>query len=142
MVKAFIDSSNNYLTHIYFYASYCKPCITELPTILKLHDEHREVNFLMITPESWVGLDQVKSFLRARQVNRATYILDAAVYGDEFSDVKRYHKFVEELYPGHPELSGFPLHLLLDKQHQVRYAAFGANRFNESVLDSLARAGR
>jgi hypothetical protein len=130
------------ITHVYIYGSFCRPCVAELPAILQLHDANPTVGLVMVTPEGWVELKQVKSFLAARQIGFSTYILDAAKYGDEFSGIKRYHKLLNELHPGYAGNTGFPTHLLLNRQHQVLYAAAGAGRFTAAVLDSVVRANR
>ena len=97
---------------------------------------------MLVSAESYVNSNAIKSLLAKGGIGFPTYILDADKYGDEYSTPKRYRRFVDEVYPGHPEILGLPTHLVLDKQHRVRYAAVGAGKFRVAVLDSLARAGR
>jgi thiol-disulfide isomerase/thioredoxin len=129
-------------THVYVYASFCKPCVAEMPAIMQMHDARPEVGLVMVTPESWMELNRVKSFLAARQVGFPTYILDMDKYGDEHSGAKRYMKLLDELYPGYGGAKGFPTHLLLNREYKVLYATAGAGHFNAAVLDSVLRANR
>ncbi|MDO7844991.1 hypothetical protein Q5H92_01370 [Hymenobacter sp. M29] len=130
------------ITHVYIYGSFCKPCVAEMPVIMRMHEAQPAVGLVMVTPESWVELNQVKRFLVARQVVFPTYILDMEKYGDEFTGIKRYSKLLNELYPGYTGPTGFPTHLLLNRQHKVLYATAGAGHFNASVLDSVLRSNR
>jgi thiol-disulfide isomerase/thioredoxin len=142
LLRQALDSNPNSLTHLYIYGTFCKPCVAELPTILQLHEKKQDVNFIMVTPENWGSLDRIKAFLQANNVARPTYILDLNKYGDEFVANKRYRKFMDEIYPGHPEIGGFPTHLILDKRQKVVFAAVGAGKFNAAVLDSVKQASR
>ena len=142
LLNQYIDSSPNELTHLYIYGSFCKPCAAELPEMVQLSVKHKDVNLLLVSTESWASLKYVKQFLAKSSIGFPTYILDLDKYGDEYNAGKRYHKFVNEVYPEHPWVGGFPTHLILDRQHRVRYAAVGAGKFRVAVLDSLMRAGR
>ena len=130
------------VTHIYIYGTFCRPCVAEMPAIMQMHQARPAVGLVMVTPESWVELNQVKSFLAARQVGFPTYILDVEKYGDEYNGMKRYLKLVNELQPGYAGPVGFPTHLLLSREHKVLYATAGAGHFNAAVLDSVLRANR
>jgi hypothetical protein len=130
------------ITHVYIYGSFCKPCVAEMPAIVQMHEARPEVGLVMVTPESWVALNRIKSFLMARQVGFPTYILDLEKYGDEYLGVKRYMKLLNELHSGYAGPTGFPTHLLLNREHKVLYATAGAGHFNAAVLDSVMRANR
>lgn len=136
-----IDASDKQFFYVNLYTSYCRPCIEEFPAIMQLAEANKQrMEVYLVNPQSWVELDEAKKFLFSHQVTMPTYVLDLKKYGEEFQSVARYRKFKEELYAGHPEIEAFPTHLILNKQHQVVFAAVGAKNFNQQVLDSVMRA--
>ncbi|WP_331059652.1 hypothetical protein [Hymenobacter sp.] len=142
LIRQLIDGSPNQLTHLYIYGSFCKPCVAELPTILQMHQEKKDVNLVMVSPENWSELQKIKAFIYRNKVFISTYVLDLDRYGDEFSVQKRYRKFVDEIYPGHPEILGFPTHIVVDKQYKVQFAGVGAGKLTATVLDSVMQSTR
>ena len=53
-----------------FWASWCQPCILELPSLLQFHHEHPEVTILAVSID--VDEDAYKRFLVARHVDLLT----------------------------------------------------------------------
>lgn len=141
-VNEYIDKSQNQFTHLYIYGSFCKPCVAEMPAILQMHRDRQSTSFLMVSPENWGNLVWIKAFLYRNKVFTPTYVLDLDRYGDEYSVHLRQRKFIDEIYPGHPEIAGFPTHFILNKQHKVVFAAVGAGRLKAAVLDSVMQANR
>lgn len=133
----YIQNRQNELTCVYIYATFCKPCVAEFPQSIRLIEEQKNIDLLLITPESWLKLPTIRRFLFSNRVNFPTYILDLDQYGDEYSVQNRYKKFVAEIYPGHPEILGLPTYFILNKQNKVLYASTGAGKLTKTVLDSL-----
>lgn len=136
-----IDASDKRFFYVNLYTSYCKPCIAEFPAIMRIAEANKQrMEVYLVNPQSWVELDDAKKFLFSHQVTMPTYVLDLKKYGEEFQTAARYRKFKESLYAGHPEVDGYPTHLVLNKQHKVIFAAVGAKYFNQQVLDSVIQA--
>ena len=135
-----IDASDKSFFYVNLYTSYCKPCIAEFPAIMQMAEANKQrMDVYLVNPQTWVQLDEAKEFLFSHHMTMPTYVLDLKKYGEEFQVTKRYRKFTDEIYAGHPEIAGFPAHLILNKQHKVIFAAVGAKNFNQQVLDSVMR---
>jgi len=91
-----------------FWATWCPPCVEEIPSLNRLHERLAPLGFEVLAVDVGETAEQVQEFLRERPVEFPV-LLDAA--GETFKRWKAY---------------AFPTSLLLDRQHRVRYAVYGA----------------
>jgi thiol-disulfide isomerase/thioredoxin len=105
-----------------FWATWCPPCVEEIPSLNHLHERLAARGFLVLAVDVGETREQVEAFLRERPV-AFPVLLDAA--GDAFKEWKAY---------------AFPTSLLLDRQHRVRYAVYGALHWDgPEVVETISR---
>ncbi len=104
------NESENYL-FVNFWATWCKPCIAELPSIDALQDSLRAspVTFLLVTNES---PDKTRDFLEKRNIDIPGYHMQDAV--EAFG------------------LIGFPTTMLISPDGNVLLKVEGADEWNET----------
>ncbi len=91
-----------------FWATWCPPCVEEIPSLNRLHERLAPRGFEVLAVDVGETWEQVQDFLRERPV-KFPVLLDTT--GEAFKRWKAY---------------AFPTSLLLDRQHRVRYAVYGA----------------
>jgi peroxiredoxin len=104
---------------ISFWATWCKPCIKELPHLQEMYDEYREQGFLVIaisedTPRS---LSKVKSFIAGKKY-------DFLVLLDENNAVQRKFNFRQ-----------LPYTVLLDSEGYIHYKRMGYRPGDEAAIE-------
>ncbi len=89
-------------TLINFWATYCKPCIAEMPQLSRLKEKYKDkANFISITANSAAG-DKLEAFLKDKDFNFRV-LEDAAAYNLTL------------------KIEGLPRNLFLDKDGVLRY---------------------
>ena len=105
-----------------FWATWCPPCVEEIPSLDRLHGRLAPRGFEVLAVDVGETREQVRDFLRERPVGFPV-LLDTA--GDTFKRWKAY---------------AFPTSLLLDRQHRVRYAVYGAFVWDSpEVIEVISR---
>lgn len=113
-----IDSLSDHHLFVNIWATWCKPCIAELPSIVSLRDSLRDENisFLLITNET---PSQVNGFLEKRNIDLPGYYMSDVV--DAF------------------ELVGFPTTLLINPAGDMILKTEGADEWNSSANVALIK---
>jgi len=105
---------------INFWASWCPPCIAEMPSIEKLYEKfesHPEVRFLMVNEGE--KLSKAKAFLEKKEYDFPIYKVNG--------------KIPKNIYKG-----VLPTTLVLDKEGEVRYHHKGfANYSSEEFFNQI-----
>jgi thiol-disulfide isomerase/thioredoxin len=105
-----------------FWATWCPPCVEEIPSLNRLHERLAPRGFEVLAVDVGETWEQVQDFLRERPVEFPV-LLDTA--GESF---KRWRAYA------------FPTSLLLDRQHRVRYAVYGAFAWDSpEVVEIVSR---
>lgn len=97
-----------------FWATWCPPCIREMPSMEKLHQMIDAKNFKVIAINQMEEIDDVFAFTGQLEVDPTFEILF-----DETSKVSKDYA-----------VKGLPTTYLIDKQGNVRYRAVGGREFN------------
>ena len=97
-----------------FWATWCPPCIREMPSMEKLHQMIDAKNFKVIAINQMEEIDDVFAFTGQLEVDPTFEILF-----DETSEVSKDYA-----------VKGLPTTYLIDKQGNVRYRAVGGREFN------------
>ena len=97
-----------------FWATWCPPCIREMPSMERLHQEIDAKNFKVIAINQMEEMDDVFAFTGQLEVDPTFEILF-----DETSKVSKDYA-----------VKGLPTTYLIDKQGNVRYRAVGGREFN------------
>ncbi|CAM1333290.1 TlpA family protein disulfide reductase [Tenacibaculum aestuariivivum] len=65
------NSTKNNVVFISFWATWCPPCIAEMPSIQKLYNDYKnQVTFILVTNENWNTVDK---YYTKNQYNLPTY---------------------------------------------------------------------
>jgi len=101
-----------------FWASWCAPCIRELPVYQDLHDKYRDRGFEMIGVNVADENPDIAGFLRKKEIRFTNLIGD-----DE----------IQELYG---PINGFPTTFIIDRQGVIRDQFIGG-RPRETLEDAI-----
>jgi thiol-disulfide isomerase/thioredoxin len=97
-----------------FWATWCPPCIREMPSMEKLHQQVDAETFKVIAVNQMEDVDQVFAFTGQLEVDPTFEILF-----DSTSKVSRDYA-----------VRGLPTTYLIDKEGKIRYRAVGGREFN------------
>ncbi len=89
---------------VYFWATWCKPCLKEVPELIKLYDEYRAKG-VVVLGIAVDNADKVQAFMKERNVN-----YPVLVGGNEAIDLSK--KLGNKI-------GGLPFTLIVDKQGNV-----------------------
>ncbi|CAL2103163.1 Thiol-disulfide oxidoreductase [Tenacibaculum sp. 190130A14a] len=99
-----------------FWATWCPPCIAELPSIKKLHQDYgNKVSFLLVTNEDW---GTVSKFYEKNEYNFPTYNYVSAV-------------------PSKLQSNSIPATFILDKSGKIIVDKKGPANWNTEKIRSL-----
>jgi peroxiredoxin len=105
-----------------FWATWCPPCVKELPALSRLNERMQGQDFAVVTVDVGEQPDRVRAFLADKPINFPV-LLDPE--GNSFKSWQAY---------------AFPTTMILDRQHRIRYAVFGALEWDsDEVVESLQR---
>ena len=100
---------------ISFFGTYCKPCITEFPEIIKLHNEFKSSLTVVMVNKGQEGREELKRFQNEHSLN------DFFIVRDRFNKI------------GDPySVKAVPVTILVGKNGKVLFAQYGA--FEEGKL--------
>jgi thiol-disulfide isomerase/thioredoxin len=103
-----LDSLQGKVVLVNFWATWCPPCVKEVPSLERLYHELHARGFEIMAVAVGEPADKVRAFLADKPVSFPV-LLDSE--GAAFRDWQAY---------------AFPTSLILDRQHRIRYAVFGA----------------
>jgi len=108
-----------------FWATWCPPCIREMPSMERLHQQVDAENFKVIAINQMEDIDQVFAFTGQLEIDPTFEILF-----DSTSEVSQQYA-----------VRGLPTTYLIDKEGKIRYRAIGGREFNHpevvKVINSL-----
>ena len=108
---------SNYLGKVVllnFWATWCPPCVREMPSMEKLHQQVNAEDFKVIAVNQMEDVDQVFAFTGQLDIYPSFEILF-----DKTSKVSQDYA-----------VRGLPTTYLIDKQGNIRYRAVGGREFN------------
>ncbi|WP_149275302.1 TlpA disulfide reductase family protein [Pareuzebyella sediminis] len=116
------ESVKGQVVFLNFWATWCKPCIKEMPEIQKLYDDYgSKVTFLLVTQED---TKKVRSFLERRELELPIYYSQAEI-PDEIAS------------------KTLPTTYIIDKEGTIKIAESGPRAWNSSqyrrLLDELIK---
>ena len=97
-----------------FWATWCPPCIREMPSMERLHQQINAEDFEVIAVNQMEDADEVFAFTGQLEIDPTFEILF-----DTTSEVSRAYA-----------VRGLPTTYLIDKQGKIRYRAVGGREFN------------
>ncbi len=101
-----------------FWATWCPPCIREMPSMERLHQQVDADDFKVIAVNQMEDVDQVFAFTGQLEVDPTFAILF-----DSTSEVSRDYA-----------VRGLPTTYLIDKQGNIRYRAVGGREFDHTEV--------
>jgi len=108
-----------------FWATWCPPCVREMPSMERLHQQFDADNFKVIAINQMEDSDQVFAFTGQLEIDPTFEILF-----DSSSEVSQDYA-----------VRGLPTTYLIDKKGKIRYRAIGGREFNHpevvKVINSL-----
>ena len=108
-----------------FWATWCPPCIREMPSLERLHQQIDAKDFKVIAINQMEDIDQVFEFTGQLEIDLTFEILF-----DRTSQVSQQYA-----------VRGLPTTYLIDKKGKIRYRAVGGREFNHpeviKIINSL-----
>lgn len=101
-----------------FWATWCPPCIREMPSMERLHQQVDADGFKVIAVNQMEDVDQVFAFTGQLEVDPTFAILF-----DSTSEVSRDYA-----------VRGLPTTYLIDKEGNIRYRAVGGREFDHAAV--------
>ena len=103
-----------------FWATWCPPCVEEIPSLERLYQKTKPRGLEILAVDVGETKEQMREFLKDKPI---TFPVLMDIDG---SALKRWN------------VHAFPTTLILDRQHKIRYAGFGAfNWSGNEVLKTL-----
>lgn len=74
-----VHQDNDTLYVVNFWATWCAPCVQEMPYFVALSKEyaHLPIKFVLVSLDAKDKLDGVRTFLRRKEINLETHLLSA-----------------------------------------------------------------
>ncbi len=107
-----------------FWATWCPPCIREMPSMERLHQQIDADNFKVIAINQMEDIDQVFAFTGQLEIDPTFEILF-----DNTSKVSRQYA-----------VRGLPTTYLIDKKGKIRYRAIGGREFDHPEVVKIINA--
>ena len=101
-----------------FWATWCPPCIREMPSMERLHQQVDAEDFKVIAVNQMEDVDQVFAFTGQLEIDPTFAILF-----DSTSEVSRDYA-----------VRGLPTTYLIDKEGNIRYRAVGGREFDHAEV--------
>ena len=106
-----------------FWATWCGPCLAEMPNVKKAYEAHRSEGFEIIGISLDESKDKVEDYLREQGISWPQYF-----------DGKGWKNKISTSYG----ISSIPATFLLDRKGVVKYVNIGGRRLEEAVKELLA----
>jgi len=107
-----------------FWATWCPPCIREMPSMERLHQKIDAKEFKVIAINQMEDIDQVFAFTGQLEIDPTFEILF-----DQDSKVSQRYS-----------VRGLPTTYLIDKKGKIRYRAVGGREFNHPEVVKIINA--
>lgn len=107
-----------------FWATWCPPCIREMPSMERLHQQISADDFKVIAINQMEDIDQVFAFTGQLEIDPSFEILF-----DSRSEVSQAYA-----------VRGLPTTYLIDKKGNIRYRAVGGREFNHPEVVKIINA--
>lgn len=110
-VRAALTAASGHVRVFNFWATWCQPCIVELPHLARLQKERPEVEVMLVSLDHVsIGTGPVLGFLKSRELYLQSFMLDAEDPAMAMSEV--YHDFP----------AAIPVTLVIDAQGEISKA--------------------
>lgn len=119
--KVSLDEFEGQVVMVNFWATWCPPCIREMPSMERLHQRIGGDKFKVIAINQMEDIDQVFAFTGQLEVDPTFEILFD-------SDSSTSHAY---------GVKGLPTTYLIDKQGKVRYRAVGGRLFDHDEVVAI-----
>jgi len=107
-----------------FWATWCPPCIREMPSMERLHQQVDAEDFKVVAVNQMEDIDQVFAFTGQLEIDPTFEIL--------FDSTSK----VSQAYA----VRGLPTTYLIDKKGNIRYRAVGGREFNHPEVVKIINA--
>ena len=123
-----IDYARNPVTLVSFWASWCEPCIKELPSLKRLHEAYGDKGLHVVTVNVGETADEIKQTVQKFGMQDYTNLLDP-----EGIEMKAWNVY------------GFPTNFIVDAKGRLPYASFGGVEWDDAdvrkVIESFFTKG-
>ncbi|MEM7550627.1 MAG: redoxin domain-containing protein [Bacteroidota bacterium] len=123
-----INSNERNIKVINFWATWCKPCIKELPYFEALNKNYsdKNVDVTLISFDFVENLDgRVKTFLKKKNIQSDVFLLDETDF----------NKFIDKVYPSWS--GAIPATIIVDNREGKNVKSFYEKEFHEGEVEQL-----
>ncbi len=119
--KKIIEEFMGSVTVVNFWATWCAPCINEIPSLIQLSDYLKDQPFRLVMINFGESPDRVKSFAES-------FPKTQSIYSDEI-------KFSNDFWV----TTGLPTTYILDKKNVIRYVAIGELNWSSRDVKNIIK---
>jgi len=83
-----LASQDNTIYVFNYWATWCAPCVKELPAFKQLTENHKDIKVVLISLDFIEDIEKTKKLLAKKQIGFKTYLLDETKYDTWISDVE------------------------------------------------------
>lgn len=112
-----VDYASKPVTLVSFWASWCGPCIKELPSLKRLHEDYADKGLYVVTINVGETADEINETIQEFGMQNYTNLLDP-----EGVEMKAWNVY------------GFPTNFIIDADGNLPYASFGGVDWDDTEV--------
>lgn len=86
-LKEILKNDSDKVRVVNFWATWCAPCIKELPNFEAIHDKYNQTEVILVNLDFVEGLDKVKRFVEKKALKSQVILLDEIDYNSWIDQV-------------------------------------------------------
>lgn len=92
-LQELLDQKSEKLTIVNFWATWCEPCVAEIPHFVEIYNQHKDalnLDIIFVSLDRHRDIDQVKDFVKKHNMPGQLILLD---------DIRRMNQWIPKIHP-------------------------------------------